>query len=394
MPKAFATLSVVLVLPACGFSFPSASTVIDQRILGIEATPPQLTGGAPATVPVAALIVDPTTSNPVAFTVRLCLVPGGSTGVSVSSGTQGRPASGGFGGLTSIVGGGGGGNQETLANTSTLNRCPDDTPLLTSVSESLGTVNFNIDLPAQYLALLAQASGTRPDAGSPPADGGAMNADAGPNEADGGSATDGGTAPSGLFEIPDGGLAELLSGVPVEIEIDLRTVNDDGGTQYGVKAIPITPVLPPGDTANNNPQLQGVTFDGQAWQDGTPLQIPYAACTPPKGGRLGGSSQSTCQHTVVPVYDPTQSEVFHNLEADGGWQPERERLTFSWFTTQGTFSKNTTGQAVAGEATPDIGSNGTYNEPSSEPSGPVLLWFVIRDGRGGESWITRQLIFD
>ena len=37
------------------------------------------------------------------------------------------------------------------------------------------------------------------------------------------------------------------------------------------------------------------------------------------------------------------AEVFHEIASDGGWQPERERLTFAWFTTQGSFSRTTTG---------------------------------------------------
>jgi hypothetical protein len=351
-------LALVVLFVACGFSFESSTTIIDQRILGISAEPAQLTPAVKGAVTMSALIVDPTTTAPVSIVTRVCLIPAGSTGVSVGSGNPGNRGPGsGLGGLGNVLGGGGGGNQETLANVSSVQPCPDDSPIVAMTTQPLGTASVSLGLPGQLEAALVGSS----------------------------QMTDGGM---GAGSGGDGGFS--LGLIPVDLEVDLRTTGDGG--QTAVKAIPITLVLPPGDVANQNPQMQGVTFDGEAWTDGTPLQIAYGNCPTPQRSRPTGGASAVCQHTIVPLYDFAQSETFHLEASDGGWVAERERLTFSWFTTQGTFQRTTTAQATPGESTSDIGLNSTWSEPDQK-TGPVTFWFVMRDGRGGASWITRQVVF-
>jgi hypothetical protein len=392
---------------ACGFSFQSASQVVDQRILAIASTPAQLT---PATVGanlrVNALIVDPTTTNPLNFTVRLCLVPGGSDGIVASSGRD-RAAGG----------GGSNGNQESLANLEGLQRCPDDAGIVAQGPQPLGDVAVNIPLSA-LTALLGVAlpdggfpsrgdggfsfpmdGGGLPFDGGSPADGGGLSGDAGGSPTDGGSPVDGGSmsspdAGAGLPpEVLAAAQALFASPIPVDLQIEFLTVNGNA-LQYAIKDVPLTGTLPPGDAPNQNPQLQGLTFDGMPWVDGTPLSITLASCAQKEtSGRFSFNGTATCEHTIVPQYDPAQSESFHTVAADGGWVDNRERLSFAWFTTQGTFSPTTTSQALSGEATPDVQSNGIWSEPSSATGSSATFWVVVRDGRGGSSWVQRQLNF-
>lgn len=408
---------------ACGFSFPGASQVTGQRTLAIATTPAQLTPQSPGPVlQMTALTVDPTTTNPLAFNVRLCFVQGGSDGIVASSG---RDRGG---------GGGANGNQETLANTTTTSSCPDTAPIVAMGPQPLGNIQVNFDLLDEEMVF--GAAGSRPDGGlsglrdggfSFPTDGGLAGDGGPPAGADGGTGsfpdggasppadggTDGGSAPDGgavdggavssdagaistvsvsLTQVP--GVELLASPLSVDLQIDYRTI-DGNATQYSVKDIPITLVLPPGDVPNQNPQLQGLTFDGTAWVDGTPLPITLNACAQPESSSRFSTTNTTatCQHTIVPEYDPAQSESFHTQEADGGWQDNREKLTFYWFTTQGTFQRATSSQAIAGEATPDVGSDGIWSEPSPATASGATLWVVVRDGRGGSSWLSRELTF-
>ena len=72
-----------------------------------------------------------------------------------------------------------------------------------------------------------------------------------------------------------------------------------------------------------------------------------------------------------------------SIEPDAG----AERLNYSFFATAGTLSElrsadaTSTGQPRA--TTVDYTAPGT--------PGPVRLWVVVRDGRGGVGWLERRL---
>ena len=122
-----------------------------------------------------------------------------------------------------------------------------------------------------------------------------------------------------------------------------------------------------GACANHNPRIQGLRLDGIDWpEDATPVvaESDTIALTPlwPAGDK-----------EYLGVYaDPTLGSRF-------------EDLLFSWFSTAGTFSR---------ERSAD-------NAPQSDWQVPALaagkteriatLWVVLRDGRAGTHWTTRQV---
>lgn len=66
----------------------------------------------------------------------------------------------------------------------------------------------------------------------------------------------------------------------------------------------------------------------------------------------------------------------------------REAIRISWFTTGGAFDAARTGRAEA-EAGTALDSSNVWASPPS--AGPVLLWVVIRDDRGGLGWSSYRL---
>ena len=61
-------------------------------------------------------------------------------------------------------------------------------------------------------------------------------------------------------------------------------------------------------------------------------------------------------------------------------EERRELVTLSWFSTAGSFA--------------DVRSEGTNTWTAPDVPGPVRLWIVVRDDRGGVGWIERTVIVD
>src|SRR5262249_35666796 len=65
----------------------------------------------------------------------------------------------------------------------------------------------------------------------------------------------------------------------------------------------------------------------------------------------------------------------------------RESLRVSWFATAGTFAHDRTGR---GEEEPEPTSENRWTAPKA--SGPVHLWLVLRDSRGGVDFAAYELV--
>lgn len=116
-------------------------------------------------------------------------------------------------------------------------------------------------------------------------------------------------------------------------------------------------------TDNRNPTLLGVTFN----QGSTPLDPSHI----PAGTSVA----------ITATWSDAAAEIFPVLDLQTGALVERrEAVQLSWYVTRGQLALERTGRDPEDEAG---WSQNTWTAPT-EP-GPVHLWIVVRDSRGGLS---------
>jgi len=126
------------------------------------------------------------------------------------------------------------------------------------------------------------------------------------------------------------------------------------GASYTVRAV--FPACPPEPVCGD-----GICSSGETASDAFPeLAFCPSDCTAPRG--CGGSE------TYV-RYDPEAEKI----------ETRRESVIVSWFSTAGSFSSERTDDTGAVGAA--RGSSNRWGAPGGD--GPVRLWAVIRDDRGG-----------
>jgi len=153
---------------------------------------------------------------------------------------------------------------------------------------------------------------------------------------------------------------------------------------------------------NNNPRIEGL-FNG-----GTEL-LPGVASVPVCGDGVGADQDGAEQHDpeLVPVVaavtvgegSGTSAELFspEPTQVEAAPAPRREELDISWYATFGDLREAT--YWGEGKTTDD---EITFNELafkkfmkdsdiSTLPAGPVRLFAVLRDGRGGVDFEEREL---
>jgi hypothetical protein len=166
--------------------------------------------------------------------------------------------------------------------------------------------------------------------------------------------------------------APLLGAVESRILCGLSGASGATATEFSMQYKP-----------NTNPVLEGlgvVPATGSA-----PTPIPPDDVTSPgfsvrAGERIAlqaswplcpGSPMQGCGAETYAYYDPATQML----------TMVRETLTVSWFATAGSFDGDTTTIASDNDAT--TADNG-WTAPGT--AGPVLLWLVLRDDRGGAAW--------
>jgi hypothetical protein len=151
------------------------------------------------------------------------------------------------------------------------------------------------------------------------------------------------------------------------------------GDQRSV-AVKSVRVLPPADQLtsagvtsatdpNGNPTLtppgDGVFFSpagDDGCEGGTPL-----ATTPLPGGKT----------VVCGRYTSRAPDAFRFCNPDGSTTATSEKLTWQWYVTDGDF--------------PEVGGVGNARgdrRDFTRPAGAFTLWAILRDGRGGDDWVT------
>ena len=155
---------------------------------------------------------------------------------------------------------------------------------------------------------------------------------------------------------------------------------------------------------NENPELIGVTVPSQQNVDLTTegakqplavtasnvvtLRADWPACptTPSCGDGICGPTEdiTTCViDCTPPVKGCGGSESYDYQDpADHVLKPRHEAMRVSWFASAGSFDSDHTGREEADFA--QTTSDNTWTAPGG--AGPVFLWVVLRDDRGGADW--------
>ncbi|PTL77841.1 hypothetical protein [Vitiosangium sp. GDMCC 1.1324] len=123
---------------------------------------------------------------------------------------------------------------------------------------------------------------------------------------------------------------------------------------------------------NEQPELPGLLLEGQPWGAEAPREL-----SGPGPFKLEPADFSALEEPyVVPSFElkPVQLQESWNL---------------SWYSTLGRISPDNTGGADLG------GGEGKHHvewqPPASAQAQEVRFWVVVRDGRGGMSWVTRTV---
>lgn len=203
--------------------------------------------------------------------------------------------------------------------------------------------------------------------------------------------------PESLSQAVQGAAAQ---GLPLSLYVNAQLrLDDEGSPLYALKRVPVSPPVPVGRVANENPKLVALLFDGEVWDPATPLKVKYGACDPSEKRAAvdrtrPGEEVSVCAHKVTPVFDEEEAQTFLVRTFDGRDLEQKERLRFAWFVEHGSLEFGETGQPTGiGPQRYDPVST-TWFEPPEKPASAATLWIVVRDGRGGVSWERRAVLFE
>jgi hypothetical protein len=116
---------------------------------------------------------------------------------------------------------------------------------------------------------------------------------------------------------------------------------------------------------------------------GPGVAVDATDCCPPTPPAGGGAPAPDCAHPL----GCTGAERYVRFDApSASLVVQREGIAVSWFATGGAFDADVTGRAGTDPAT---SSDNGWLAPSQ--AGPILMWVVLSDDRGGTGWQTYSL---
>ncbi len=174
-----------------------------------------------------------------------------------------------------------------------------------------------------------------------------------------------------LLEVINQDTYKGLGGIRVPVVVHL-TALDTGEEIYAQKLMVFQCRFFPGMRQNVQPALPGVTLEGESWAEGEVR--PLSGRGPFKVEPLDFAALQ--EPYVVP------SLSFKPVSLEERWKLAR-------YATLGTFGPwETGGFDLTGQTERH---NATWSpDPSVTEPRDVDFWFVVRDGRGGQSWLNRQ----
>jgi hypothetical protein len=183
----------------------------------------------------------------------------------------------------------------------------------------------------------------------------------------------------------DSDVGPLVSFALERVTCNLANAPTSIATQFAMEYVP-----------NNNPVLADLLFDPA----GVALPLYAAGQTSPAAAATIAANQLV---TLQADFSADSAETFLVWNVVTlSLERQRESLTVSWFATGGSFDHDVTGHAggaVTGDAgqtdaaTSDAGQTFTQNVwRAPETPGPVYLWAVLRDNRGGVDFAAAQIV--
>ena len=173
----------------------------------------------------------------------------------------------------------------------------------------------------------------------------------------------------------------------LQIMVELTVWPEGGQSTDGVvasKRVLYAPRIPAERTANTNPTADAIVTDETEPYDDEMLLLEGGPCADAAVVPRALEAQKKIRLEPVETMGVRETYVLPTL--DGGARAITENLRYAWFATAGSFSADQTGGPV------DFFGNDpplhTYFTAPEEP-GPVDLWMVQRDERGGTSWQRR-----
>ncbi len=190
-----------------------------------------------------------------------------------------------------------------------------------------------------------------------------------------------------LSTFADNPLGLCRFGVWLQIGLEVEGPGDGGGPIWGSKLMVFTPVpsdyptdagecpqgpdggMPP----HNNPVLTSLELDQETLPVSGSVDV------------LAGQSYS-----ITPVI-PSNAELPYCLpNFQGGWTPLTETWLISMMTTMGNFSEEQVGAGGFGNLAGGA-INLTVAWTTPPDAGVATIYSIVRDGRGGTSWFTREV---
>lgn len=180
------------------------------------------------------------------------------------------------------------------------------------------------------------------------------------------------TAPAGFLEaLPEGHPGRRFGvDVPVLVVVfegsDLDALkNREVETQVVVKSIRVTA---PEFRSNTNPVLLDVRADDTVLDEATVGRFTTATTIP-----------------LLAHADSAGAQAFTRLLPDGTTEAATEEAIFSWYTTAGEFV------VESGLPARTVGERPVSLQLPATPLDRVVVYVVLRDGRGGTDWAKRTL---
>lgn len=183
---------------------------------------------------------------------------------------------------------------------------------------------------------------------------------------------DGGTGSLLLFEVIQQDTFKGLGGIRVPVVLEL-SAPDTGEKIYAQKLMVYSCAFFPQMKQNVTPVLPGIRFKGEPWPEDEVKDL--------SGKDEFALSPEDFSELQEPYVVPSIELKPYDLV---------ESWKITWMTTSGTMSAYNTG------GTDFVGEEGRHNSKwkpdqlATEPK-DVTLYFVVRDGRGGQSWTTRRV---
>jgi hypothetical protein len=187
--------------------------------------------------------------------------------------------------------------------------------------------------------------------------------------------------------VEDAFLNDALSGfggLIIQIELIVFPAGESiASGEYAIKRLLLSPELPPGRVANENPSLDDLMIEIEDGNEPSmPLAMPLGRCNDVEPYVLAAGETIN----FVPVESEGARQEYVLPTFEGGVRTFTENLTYSWYATAGRWQREISGgpRDVAGND-PPLDSEWHAPENLDAPE-DVRFWVVQRDERGGLSW--------